>query len=207
MELLLIRHGQSKGNANDIVQGHLDEGLSGLGLEQAAKLSNYFNTGDLTAIYSSDLGRAKQTAEPTSKKLGLKINLDPDLREAGFGIWEGMTFAEVKEKYKDEYSKWHENYYVRPSWFEGFDIHQNRVKKALERILASHKENERIAVFCHGGSIKTQVGFFKKLDGIELTKISISNCSLTCITFNSSTKYEDGKLTYHSKDVISLAVS
>lgn len=206
MDLLLIRHGQSKGNANDIVQGHLDEGLSELGLEQANNLSRFFNPGDLTAIYSSDLGRAKQTAEPTSKKLNLKINLDPDLREAGFGIWEGMTFAEVKENYKEEYSNWHKNYYVRPHWFESFESHQNKIRKAIEKILSSHKTEDKIAIFCHGGSIKTQVGFFKKLNGEELTKISILNCSLTGITYNSSKKYEDGTMLFHSKNVIESMV-
>lgn len=206
MELILIRHGQSKGNANDIVQGHLDEGLSDLGLEQAESLSKFFNPGDLTAIYSSDLDRAKQTAEPTSKKLSLEINLDPELREAGFGIWEGMTFTEVKEKYKEEYSNWHKNYYIRPPWFESFESHHSRIRKAIERIISSYKTGDKIGIFCHGGSIKTQVGFFKKLNGEELTKISILNCSLTGISYNSSKNYEDGNMIFHSKDVIKSMV-
>ena len=200
MEIILIRNGQSKGNEQNIVQGQLDEGLSELGLMQAEELSTYFN--NLNAIYSSDTGRATQTAEPTAKKLGLEINIDKDLREASFGIWEGMTYDEVKEKYSLEYQAWDENYHIRPSWFEAFDVHQNRVRKALEQILTKHNVEESIAVFSHGGSIKTQVAFFKKLNGAELTKIRISNCSLTLISFKPSKEYKNGELAYFSKDVV-----
>ena len=200
MEIILIRHGQSKGNEQNIVQGQLDEGLSELGLAQAEELSNHLS--DLNAIYSSDTGRAIQTAKPTAKKLGLEINSDKDLREAYFGVWEGMTYDEVKEKYSSEYKAWNENYYDRPSWFEAFETHQNRVRKALERVLSNHKTNEKIAVFSHGGSIKTQVGFFKKLNGTELSKIRISNCSLTLISFKLHKEYKNGDLTYFSKDVV-----
>jgi broad specificity phosphatase PhoE len=200
MEIILIRHGQSKGNEQNIVQGQLDEGLSELGLIQAEELSAYFN--NLNAIYSSDTGRAIQTAEPTAKKLGLKINIDEDLREASFGIWEGMTYDEVKEKYSIEYKAWNENYHIRPSWFEAYDIHQSRVMKVLEKILSNHKTGEKIAVFSHGGSIKTQVGFFKKLNGIELTKVRISNCSLSLISFSPPEEYKNGELAYFSKDVV-----
>ncbi len=202
MDLILIRHGQSKGNANNIVQGHLDEGLSDLGLDQANMLSKYFNNNDINYIYSSDLGRAIQTAEPSSKKLNISIKINPDFKEAGFGIWEGMTYDEVREKYSKEFSAWHGNYFIRPDWFESFENHQTRVRKGIEEILANHKKDDKIAIFTHGGSIKTQVGYFNKLSGQELIKISISNCSLTHINFKSN-DYESGELSYFNKNVIS----
>ena len=73
MDVILIRHAQSKGNASSIVQGQTDKGLSELGKEQARQLSEHFNPFDITAIYSSDLERAFQTATPTAKKLKLEI--------------------------------------------------------------------------------------------------------------------------------------
>ena len=206
MELILIRHAQSKGNKANIVQGHADEGLSSLGKEQAKELSEHFQIKDFTAIYSSDLGRALQTAEPTAKKLNLEIKTNTDLREAHFGIWEGLTYNEVKEKYPDKYSAWHRDYYARPSWFESFELHQNRVQRAIEKILLENDYNSKIAVFTHGGSIKTQVGYFKKFNGEELTRFTNSNCSLTLISFNPSTKYKDGKLIYYNKEVIKMKV-
>ncbi len=202
MQLILIRHAQSKGNEANIVQGQTDEGLSGLGTEQAKKLSDYFQIGDITAIYSSDLGRAMQTAEPTAKKLGLKITVDAKLREAHFGIWEGLTFSEVKEKFPDEYTKWHKNYFIRPQWFESYESHRSRIQKAIENILPENGYDSKIAIFTHGGSIKTQLGYFKNLSGKDLTEYKTMNCSLTLINFNPTIKYEDGKLIYYNKEVI-----
>lgn len=202
MELLLIRHAQSAGNETGIVQGQIDTGLSELGKTQANILSNYFQAGDLNAIYSSPLDRAYKTAIPTSKKLNLKIKQDVDLQEASFGIWEGMTYEEVSKKYSNEYTSWHKNYFVRPLWFESFELHLTRVKSAIKKILRAHSLNERIAIFSHGGSIKTQIGFFKNLTGEELANFSLTNCSLTLISFNHSGKYEDGKLIYYNKEVI-----
>ena len=203
MQLILIRHAQSKGNEANIVQGQIDEGLSGLGKEQALELSEYFQAGDITAIYSSDLGRAVQTATPTAKKLNLEIKTDTDLREAHFGIWEGLTYNEVKEKYEKEYSEWHKNYYIRPPWFESFELHQKRIRKSIETILSNHSIDDKIAVFTHGGSIKTQVGFFMALSGEDLAQFTIKNCSLTLVKFNPTTSYIHGKLLYYNKDVIS----
>lgn len=202
MQLILIRHAQSKGNEANIVQGQTDEGLSSLGKGQAKELSEYFKPGDITAIYSSDLGRALQTAMLTAEKLNLEIKTDTDLREAHFGIWEGLTYLEVKEKYKKEYSDWHQNYYIRPPWFESFESHQQRIKRALEKILLENSYDSKIVVFTHGGSIKTQLGHFKKLSGGELTQFTTLNCSLTLINFNPTTKYENGKLIYYNKEVI-----
>src|SRR3989338_1283050 len=191
MQLTLIRHAQSKGNKENIVQGQTDEGLSSLGKEQAKELQKYFQSGDITAIYSSDLGRAIQTAMPTAQKLNLEIKTDADLREAHFGIWEGLTYNEVKEKYPEEYTKWHKNYYVRPCWFESFESHEKRVKRAIEKILIENDYNSKVAVFTHGGSIKTQIGSFRNLGGEELALFTNANCSLTLINFNPSVKYAD----------------
>ena len=202
MDIILIRHAQSKGNKESIVQGHTDFGLSDLGKEQAKQLSLYFNLGDITTIYSSDLNRAMQTAEPTATKLKLDIKQEENLREANFGTWEGLTYKEVKENFPNEYNAWHKNYHIRPPWFESFELHQNRIKRVIEKILKAHSKDEKVAVFTHGGSIKTQIGFFKKLSGEELTRFTNSNCSLTLIKFNPTVNYNEGKMIFYNKEVI-----
>ena len=204
MEIILIRHGQSKGNETNIVQGQIDNGLSELGKEQAKQLVKYFNIGDISSIYSSDLGRAIQTAQPLQEKLNIEIKTDPDLREAHFGIWEGLTYDGVKEKYPKEYSAWHHDYFIRPPWFESFTSHQQRIRRAIERVLSNHRQNDTIAIFTHGGSIKTQIGYLKKLSGEELSQFTIANCSLTLIKFNPTTKYEEGRLVHYNKEVIKI---
>ncbi len=202
MNIILIRHGESQGNKDKVIQGHICHGLSDLGKTQAELLGEFLKEKTLTAIYSSDLTRAIQTAEPTAKKQNLKISLDENLREACFGKWEGLTEEEVKIKYPDEYSAWSKDYFIRPHWFESFYNHQNRVKKALEKILAKENKDATVAVFTHGGSIKTQIGYFKKLTGADLTKFSQKNCNLAEISFND--KYENGELIYYNKQVINL---
>lgn len=204
MEIYLIRHAQSKGNEGAIVQGQTDQGLSELGKEQAKELATCQELKKITAIYSSDLGRAIETATPLSRKLRLEIKTDPDLREAAFGIWENLTYDEVRKKFSDEYTKWHFNYFERPEWFESFESHFNRVKKAIEKILLTHEPNEKIAIVTHGGSIKTQLGYFNKLSGQELVKYSTLNCSLTLIYFNSNKNYEEGKIIYYNKETTKL---
>lgn len=203
MKVLLIRHALSKGNMANIVQGRQCMGLADLGKEQANKLSEYFNPGDINAIYSSDSPRAIQTAEPTAQKLEIEITTDPDLQEANFEVWEGLSYDEVRDKYPDEYLAWHEDFYVRPPWLESFKAHQTRIRRAITKPLSAHQPNDTIAVFTHGGSIKTQVGYFNnKLSGKDLAKLRTINCSLTLLEFNPTTNYENGKLVYYNKEVI-----
>lgn len=205
MQIILIRHAQSKGNETNTVQGQTDQGLSELGKSQANWLSDYFKMGDLKAIYSSDLKRTIETAKPTTKKLKLEIITDSDLREAHFGIWEGLTYNTVQEKYPKEYLAWHTNYFVRPHWFESFESHQKRTRRAIEKILLNHSMEDTVAIFTHGGNIKTQVGYFMKLTGEDLTTFTTKNCSLTLLKFNPTINYEEGKLIYYNKDVINTA--
>lgn len=206
MQIILIRHAQSKGNETNTVQGQIDQGLSDLGNKQAKALSAHFKAGELQVIYSSDLDRTCETAKPTAKKLNLEVITDPDLREAHFGIWEGMSYDGVQKKYPEEYTAWHTNYFIRPPWFESFESHQKRTRKAIEKILLKHNLNDTVAVFTHGGNIKTQVGYFMKLTGEELTTLTTKNCSLTLIKFNPTKKYEEGKLIYYNKDIINIAL-
>ena len=204
MEIILIRHAQSKGNKQNIVQGHSDQGLSDLGKEQANQFAKSFNK-DINAIYSSDTGRAVETATPLAEKLGLKIHTDSELREANFGKWEGLTYDEVKKLYPLEYESWHKNYHIRPEWFESFESHFLRIKSAISKVLANHNLNDRIAIFTHGGSIKTQIGHFNNLSGEELTNFTNSNCSMTLLRFNPSKDYEHGKTVYYNRDIINTA--
>ena len=101
--LYIIRHGQSDGNAEGRFGGHGPTPLSKLGLEQAERTAKLLAKEEISAIYSSDLLRAVQTAEPLAKLLNLKINKSKAFRERNVGVLEGLTFDECKEQYPRDY--------------------------------------------------------------------------------------------------------
>ena len=98
--LILIRHGQSEANKGIWWAGHTDAPLSEVGREQAAAAARYLRANEqIDVAYSSDLSRAMETARPTAEAFGLSVIPDKGLREIFSGKWEGITFAEINEKY------------------------------------------------------------------------------------------------------------
>ncbi|MDQ3747113.1 MAG: histidine phosphatase family protein, partial [Acidobacteriota bacterium] len=102
--VLLVRHGQSQGNAERRFGGHSPTPLSELGRRQAEATARALASEGVTAIYSSDLLRAAQTAEPLARMTGLEINRTSALRERSVGLMEGLTFEEAAERYPEEYA-------------------------------------------------------------------------------------------------------
>src|SRR5258708_2650508 len=103
--LCLVRHGETAWNAEARVQGQLDVPLGETGLAQARAVASALRSESFSAIYSSDLMRARQTAAPAAKRLGLEVFLDPRLRERHYGVFQGMTYAEAKERVPEGYAR------------------------------------------------------------------------------------------------------
>jgi broad specificity phosphatase PhoE len=137
--LLLVRHGETDWNAEGRLQGHTDRPLSDFGRRQAQQLAADLEGEGLEAIYSSDLARARQTAEIVGERLGLPVVLDPDLREKHWGTWEGLTPVE-----RDRVE------FVGESTPE----HEERTLRALQRIAERHPGDGRVLVVTHGGSMR-----------------------------------------------------
>ena len=93
--LCLVRHGETEWNLGQRIQGHRDMPLNATGLNQAQALAVGLTEQRFSAIYCSDLQRARQTAEPLAKALGMTVNIEPELRERNFGCCEGQTFEEI----------------------------------------------------------------------------------------------------------------
>jgi len=102
-QLYLIRHGQSAGNAEGRFGGHGPTPLSKLGEHQAEVTAKLLAKEGVTAIYSSDLQRAIQTAEPLSSLTGIPITPTKAFRERNVGVLEGLTFDESKQTYPEDY--------------------------------------------------------------------------------------------------------
>jgi 2,3-bisphosphoglycerate-dependent phosphoglycerate mutase len=137
-ELLLVRHGETDWNAEGRLQGHTDRPLTDYGRKQARGLADDLADEELEAIYSSDLARARETAEIVGERLGLPVVLDPDLREKDWGNWEGLTAV---ERDRVEFVG------------ESTEAHAERMVRALQRIAEQHPSG-RVLVVTHGGSMR-----------------------------------------------------
>ena len=151
--LYLIRHGQSAGNAEGRFGGHGPTPLSELGQQQAEKTAKMLAKEGISAIYSSDLDRAIQTAEPLAKLLNLNIHATPAFRERHVGVLEGLTFDESKAEYpKDYYALVNRNINHVISGGESYRHLLRRATTKLNEVMRSHP-GERIAVYSHTGAI------------------------------------------------------
>jgi len=151
--LYLIRHGETEGAEKRRYKGSIDVPLSKNGIRQMDLLSAYIPN-PLTAVYCSDLQRAIKSAEVIAKPHSLNPIIVPSLRERNFGIWEGMSFDEIREKYPLEFDAWARNpLRFSPMGGESTLEVKERVIDALDKILNTH-EKEQIAIVSHGGVIR-----------------------------------------------------
>lgn len=153
VKIMLIRHGETAWNNVRKIQGHSNVELAPEGIHQAHLLAAHCPFDRVDSIYSSDLLRAKVTAEILAEKFNVDVQEMPELRETNFGDWEGKRLAELE---KDEPENL-ETFFRRPdelkiSHAETFFEVQMRAMLAIEKIIAEHKfyENPQIIVAAHG---------------------------------------------------------
>ncbi|MBV8259583.1 MAG: histidine phosphatase family protein [Paraburkholderia sp.] len=155
-QILFIRHGETDWNRIKRIQGHIDIPLAGSGVAQAqqlgARLAQDVQAGArLDAIWSSDLLRAQQTAQPIAAALGLPVQLTEGLRERNYGAFQGHDSDEIADRFPDEYAHWQtRDPGFAPPEGESQREFYHRVLHALEPILAMHPGG-RIACVAHGG--------------------------------------------------------
>jgi len=158
-EIWLIRHGESIGNREKIYQGQNDLPLSSEGHHQsellATRLAGLHRLHPFSAIYSSDLQRAWQTALPCAQTINLPVQPNSALREIDVGAWSGLTFVEIQRRFPEE---WAASYPVMdPECVRGggesYRQAQQRAVAALCQIVDTHP-GERVLVFFHGGVLQ-----------------------------------------------------
>lgn len=151
--LFLVRHGQSAGNAEGRFGGHSPTPLSELGLHQAELTAQALAREKIHAIYSSDLYRAVQTAEPLAKILDLPVITTAAFRERKVGVLEGLTFDESKAAHpKDYYALVNRSVHHVITEGESYRQLLKRATKELHEILRSHA-GDNIVIFSHTGAI------------------------------------------------------
>jgi len=184
--LCIVRHGETAWNAEHRVQGQLDVPLNGIGQAQALAASKILSKEKFDAIYSSDLSRARQTAEPTAGFLSMKIIFDRDLRERHYGIFERLTYAEVKVRYPEDYARFDARdpeYAFRTG--EKLQDFYDRSIAVISRIAKQH-EGQHVLVFTHGGVLDM---FYRYATGLSISaerKFGIPNAGLNRIELSST---------------------
>lgn len=150
--ILLARHGESDWNRTKRWQGFADRPLTDLGRRQAMELAARLEETELDAVYSSDLQRARETAEIVARSKHLDVQTVRDLREVDVGSWSGLTRAEAEARYPDAYARWLQG---DEGWDDGetYDQLGERVVRAIQRIAKEH-DGQRVLIVAHGGTIR-----------------------------------------------------
>jgi len=155
--ILLVRHGETEDNRNRVFQGQKGSGLNALGREQAGKLATRLSSTKITAVFASDLQRARETAEIVSAPHGLTVTTMKSLREVDVGEWSGLPYDVVQERFPEEYAAWGAGLDVRRGGGETYDELGARMMKALLEISreVSAADDGLALGGSHGGSIRS----------------------------------------------------
>jgi len=163
-EILLARHGETDWNIGRRVQGHTDIPLNAAGVDQARALAEQLAGEPLTAVFSSDLSRALDTATEVANAHGLVVVVDPRLREKNFGTWEGLTDVEIAERFPDA---------QRGQWGDAETTEEvaARVLSVLDGIRELHPDGT-VLVVSHGGPLRAA------LRALSIEHGPIGNCAV-----------------------------
>jgi 2,3-bisphosphoglycerate-dependent phosphoglycerate mutase len=180
--VLLVRHGQSKGNAERRFGGHTATPLSSRGRKQAEATARTLKSELLTAIYSSDLARAIETARPLSELTGLRINGTSAFRERSVGVMEGLTFEDAAQQHPEQYAALLRRDFEHVlTGGESYRQLLDRARQKLDEIIEQNRGG-KVAVFSHTGTICILVlHLMGALDSPELKPVWIAsgNCGIT----------------------------
>ncbi len=155
--VLLARHGQTDDNLEPLrFQGWRDTPLNDTGRRQAAEAAETIAGHGIRSLWSSDLSRARETAEIIGARIGLRPALDWRLREGNRGRWEGHLFAEIEGEEPELYAAW-----MRAGEAFRFPGGES-LKDQQDRVLASLRDIHRVGplpalAVCHGGSIRAML--------------------------------------------------
>ena len=181
-ELVAIRHGETVWNTQGLQQGQLNSDLTHLGRAQARALAERLGGEQFAAVYSSDLGRALETARVIADRIGLDVETDLRLRERNLGILQGISLRQFEQEHPGEYARFRSGDpdYVIPSGESPRQRHERCVACATE--LAGRHAGQRILIVTHGGILDS---FFRHALQLPLTvprRFSLFNASINSFT-------------------------
>lgn len=184
--LLLLRHGETPLTAQKRISGSggTDLGLSQAGRRQARAAADLLAAqGGVRAVVTSPLRRCRETARTVAARLGLHPRIDPELREADFGAWEGLTFAQVRERHPDDLAAWLASPGVPPTGGgEPLESVAGRVSAARDRLLAQHA-GQTVLVVSHVVPLRTLVRLALGAPPESLFRMELAAASLSAVAY------------------------
>ncbi len=188
--LLMLRHGQTEHSAQRRYSGRAALPLTELGQRQAAAAAaRLAHTNGVAAVVSSPLRRARQTAQPVADALGVPLTVHDGLIETDFGVWEGLTFAEARERDPDLHTRWLTDTSVAPPGGESMDAVHRRVRRVRDQLISEHGAATLIVV-SHVTPIKALLRMALDAGPSLLHRLHLDIASLSVAEF-----YPDGPAT------------
>jgi len=187
---VLLRHGETPLTPQKRFSGSggTDPSLSEAGREQAERVGAALaRRGTIQAIVASPLARTRETAGIVAAHLGLQVSVEDGLRETDFGAWEGLTFAEVRERHPDDLNTWLADPEARPTGDgESFAATATRIEAARDKLVAAYA-GRTVLLVTHVTPIKTFVRLALGAPPESLFRMELSAASLSAVAY-----YADG---------------
>ena len=185
--LVLLRHGETLLTPGRRISGSggSNPGLSPAGRRQARATADALaHRGDIAAVVTSPMRRCQETAHCVAARLGLSVRVDRDLREADFGAWEGLTFAEVRARYPDDLSAWLASPESPPSG-AGETMQQviRRVAAVRDGLLAQYA-GATVLVVSHVVPVRTLIRLALQAPPHSLFRMEAAAASLSTVTYD-----------------------
>ena len=176
--LVLVRHGQTAWNLEGRAQGHADVPLDDTGRAQAVALAPQIAAMEPSALWSSDLARARETAAVLAEATGLEVRTDPRLREFDAGERSGLTTDEFAERFPDAYAAWRGGHITgRLAGAETIEEVAARMVPALREIWDATPSGEVTVVVAHGACLRVSLlGFLGWPDDLLASIRGLDNC-------------------------------
>ncbi|WKV74314.1 bifunctional RNase H/acid phosphatase [Streptomyces sp. PCS3-D2] len=187
---VLLRHGETALTPQKRFSGSggSDPELSPAGRRQAAAVAEALAArGTVQAVVSSPLLRCRETARAVADRLGLDVSVEQGLREVDFGAWEGLTFAEVQERFPEDLQAWLDSPKAAPTGGgESFAAAARRISATRDRLLAAHA-GRTVLLVTHVTPVKTLVRLALGAPPESLFRMELSAASLSAVAY-----YADG---------------
>lgn len=177
-EIILVRHGETEWNAQEVFRGRIDIELNRTGVKQAELLAEYLGKRSLTAILSSPLQRAAKTAKLIAGYHEPDVEIASGLIDMDFGEWQSLPLHDVKDRYQELYTEWisHPDQVRIPSG-ESLDDVRQRAKKLVDDVIAKYEGT--VALVSHRVVNKVLICALLGLDNSRFWQIKQDTCGIS----------------------------